>query len=208
MNYLKKKKRSWRMAVRKNNFGDAVFKCRGIVWGVFTLIALIFPYEYNFSRFILGSFFLVAGQAFRFWAAGYIPNYRTSTIGAPKLVVWGPYKWIRNPLYLGNFVMGLGWTLMLGWLCVLAFSVAFLTLYMLIVIPAEEKFLESKFGEAYLEYKKNVPSFFPLKLVPFRNDGTDEVGFNRDVAWTGEVYSLRMNILISVAVLFKLFLVK
>ena len=194
--------------MRKNNFGDAVFRCGGIAWGVFAVIALIFPYEYNLLRLILGSFFLVAGQAFRFWAAGYIPNYRTSTIGAPKLVVWGPYKWIRNPLYLGNFVMGLGWTLMLGWPCVLAFSVAFLTLYMIIVIPAEESFLESKFGEVYLEYRKNVPSFFPLKLMPYKNENSAESSFDRSVAWNGEVYSLRMNILITVAVLFKLFLVK
>ena len=81
----------------------------------------------------------------RFWAAGFIPKYRTEVIGAPVLITWGPYSWVRNPLYAGNALMGLGWSLMVSWGWVGAFVIAFLLLYSLIVIPAEEDFLAEKF---------------------------------------------------------------
>lgn len=205
MNCSEKRKKNLNMTVQKNNFADMVFKCRGLVWGVFSVIALIFPSHFNLSRFLFGLTLLLLGQLFRFWAAGFIPNYRTRTIGASKLVVWGPYQWIRNPLYLGNYIMGAGWTLMLGWHCVLAFSAAFLTLYLLIVIPAEEKFLESKFGREYEEYKESVPSLIPYKFKGFVKANPDECIFDKKTAWRSEVYSLRMNLIVTVAIFIKLF---
>ncbi len=184
------------------------FKCRGLFWGVFTAGALIFPANFNLNRLILGFLFLIVGQIVRFWAAGYIPNYRTGVIGAPELVVWGPYKWVRNPLYLGNFVMGVGWASMLGWTLVIAFAVAFLVLYLLAVIPAEEKFLESKFGEDYLEYKKNVSSLIPSTWKPFIKENAQEPSFNGKESWNCEKYSLWMNVFITMAVGLKLYFIK
>ena len=35
-------------------------------------------------------------------------------LNAPVLVTWGPYKWVRNPLYMGNFIMGMGWAVPQG----------------------------------------------------------------------------------------------
>ena len=110
------------------------FKCRGLFWGVFVAGILIFPARFDIGRFVLGFAILLAGQLLRYWAAGYIPKYRTEVIGAPVLVTWGPYRWVRNPLYAGNFIMGIGWALMVGWGWVVAFSAAFLFLYWLIVI--------------------------------------------------------------------------
>ena len=119
---------------------SAAFKCRGLFWGIFAAGILIFPASFSFARFAAGILFLIAGQLLRLWAAGYIPKYRTEVIGAPILITWGPYKWIRNPLYAGNALMGLGWALMAGWGWVAAFAAAFLLLYSLIIIPAEEEF--------------------------------------------------------------------
>ena len=70
---------------------------------------------------------------------------------------------MRNPLYAGNAIMGLGWSLMVGWGWVIAFVIAFMLLYSMIIIPAEEEFLANKFGAEYAEFKKRVP-----QLIPFR----------------------------------------
>ncbi len=75
------------------------FKGRGLFWGLFAAGILIFPGEFNAVRFTVGLLLVVAGQMLRFWAAGFIPKYRTEVIGAPILITWGPYSWVRNPLY-------------------------------------------------------------------------------------------------------------
>lgn len=196
------------MSVKKNKIGDLLFKHRGFFWGVFAVLALISSAHFSVYRIIIGFLILIAGQLVRFWAAGYIPNYRTEIIGAPELIIWGPYKWVRNPLYSGNFIMGIGWALMLSWPCVVAFAAAYLALYLLAVIPAEEEFLESKFGEEYREYKKNVSSLIPLTYKPFVKENTSAPSFDREASWSCEKYSLRVNALVTVAIGVKLYFMK
>jgi len=184
--------------------GQMVFKCRGLFWGVFAVGVLIFPGSFDWWRFLFGLFIMLLGQALRFWAAGFIPKYRTEIIGAPVLVTWGPYKWVRNPLYAGNAVMGLGWALMVGWHWVAAFVVAFILLYSTIIIPAEEDFLESKFGASYREYKKLVPSLLPYPRGGFPGKSEKEQPFDKGRAWAEEIYSIRMNLFVTVAIIARL----
>ena len=183
---------------------SVAFKCRGLFWGVFAAGILVFPGEFDAVRFICGLFALVAGQALRFWAAGCIPKYRTEVIGAPVLVTWGPYRWVRNPLYAGNAVMGFGWALMVGWWWVAAFLAAFFLLYCLIIIPAEEEFLESKFGESYRSYKEKVPSLFPFPRNGFPSDRDEKREFDAKAARSEEIYSIRMNILVTAVIVARL----
>ena len=84
----------------------------------------------------------------------------------------------------------------------------FLVLYLLAVIPAEEKFLESKFGEDYLEYKKNVSSLIPSTWKPFIKENAQEPSFNGKESWNCEKYSLWMNVFITMAVGLKLYFIK
>lgn len=182
------------------------FKCRGLFWAVFAIGVLIFPGTFSCPRFLSGLLIMLAGQVLRFWAAGYIPKYRTEVIGAPVLVTWGPYKWVRNPLYAGNAVMGLGWALMVGWHWVAAFAAAFLLLYSMIIIPAEEDFLESKFGDDYREYKKLVPALIPFPRNGFPDLSESAPAFDKKRAWSEEIYSIRMNLVVTVAIMVRLYL--
>lgn len=179
---------------------NIAFKCRGVFWGIFAAGVLIFPENFSIGRFASGFLILICGQALRLWAAGYIPKYRTEVIGAPVLVTWGPYRWVRNPLYAGNFIMGMGWALMVGWKWVIAFAIAYSLLYCLIVIPAEEEFLLSKFGDAYKEYKSKVPSLFPFPRGGFMSNSYEEQPFNAKVSWTQEIYSIRVNIIVTLLI--------
>ncbi len=167
---------------------------------------MIFPGHFNIIRFICGIILVLLGQLLRFWAAGFIPKYRTETIGAPILITWGPYAYVRNPLYAGNALMGLGWSLMVSWGWVGAFAAAFFLLYSLIVIPAEESFLGEKFGSSYIEYKSKVPALFPLLGAPLRAASQNERPFDAAQAWAEEIYSIRVNIVVTVIIFIRLFL--
>lgn len=181
------------------------FKCRGALWGVFALCVLLFPCTFDMFRLFAGLFLVLAGQALRFWAAGYIPEYRTENIGAPELITWGPYKWVRNPLYSSNFVMGFGWSLMLGYEWVAAFTLAFIVLYMFVIIPAEERFLEGKFGALYSDYKKNVPALFPYPRAGFPAITGKERPFDRNASKTREIYSVFINVPVTLIIFAKLY---
>jgi protein-S-isoprenylcysteine O-methyltransferase Ste14 len=67
---------------------------------------------------------------------------------------------VRHPYYLGHMCELLGWTIGTG-LLVLYALLAFAVITGAVMIAAEERELEARFGEAYREYKKNVPAILP-----------------------------------------------
>lgn len=96
----------------------------------------------------------VLGAAIRTWSSGYIRKHR-------ELAVSGPYAYTRNPLYVGNFLIGLGFMIMVNRPAILAvFLVLFAAVYAAL-IREEERALTEKFGDAYRDYLKRVPRFFP-----------------------------------------------
>lgn len=101
-------------------------------------------------------------QVFRTWAAAYLSGAEsTRTVCAETLVTSGPYAFVRNPLYLGNLIIGLALcTMVFEWYAFLIFSLSYLFVYS-IVIPYEERFLETRFGEEYLHYKRKVWRLIP-----------------------------------------------
>jgi steroid 5-alpha reductase family enzyme len=149
---------------------------------------------------------MIAGQLLRFWAAGVIPKYRTLTLDAPLLVVWGPYAWMRNPLYAGNALLGCGWSLMAGWAWAPLFMLLFMVIYSLLIIPYEEQFLLARFKGEYLRYKSETPGMFPSFSSFRRRLARSREGFDGKRSWFMERHSLRMNLLVTVLILVRLFL--
>jgi protein-S-isoprenylcysteine O-methyltransferase Ste14 len=115
-------------------------------------------------------------------AAGLVLMYRTITLFATvgrgtlapwdpteRLVVLGPYRYVRNPMISGVLAILLGEAALFGSLPVLAwFAVSFAVnaIWMPLV---EEPGLERRFGADYLEYKRNVPRWVP-RLSPWEPD--------------------------------------
>jgi len=80
---------------------------------------------------------------------------------AARLNTTGSYSLVRHPLYVGNFFMWLGPTLLTGHLW---FIIVFCLLYWLYyerIMFAEEQFLRRKFGDPYQEWAEHVPAFVP-----------------------------------------------
>ena len=76
----------------------------------------------------------------------------------PKyLLIQGPYRFSRNPMYLGELVLWFGWALFYGSVAVLIGFLLILVMMNFRAVPREERDLEARFGDSYLEYKKRVP---------------------------------------------------
>jgi protein-S-isoprenylcysteine O-methyltransferase Ste14 len=74
----------------------------------------------------------------------------------PALVASGPFRFTRNPMYVGMVVLGIGAALVIGtWLMWLVPVVVFV-LDQFVIIPYEESSMERAFGEAYREYRARV----------------------------------------------------
>jgi protein-S-isoprenylcysteine O-methyltransferase Ste14 len=76
------------------------------------------------------------------------------------LLTSGPYRFTRNPMYVAELALWLGWTVFFGSIGVLiGLGVLLATVYF-VLVPLEESGLESAFGDVYLQYKDRVPRWF------------------------------------------------
>jgi len=103
-----------------------------------------------------------AGAAFRVSGTAYLGAgiVTSGTMRAPSIVVAGPYRYVRNPLYLGSFVFSLAISILMPPSGAI-FFVAAIFLQMLRLILGEEAHLTAQQGELYLAYKARVPRLFP-----------------------------------------------
>ncbi len=74
----------------------------------------------------------------------------------PFLMTTGPYAYTRNPMYVAELSLWLGWATLFGSLVTLLGFVV-LTVFIILVLPWEERGLEKQFGETYRQYQARVP---------------------------------------------------
>lgn len=156
-------------------FGDWVFRHRDVIPIPFVIVALIalvfYQPEYFYLNkalrylfYAIGILSVIKGEFLRIWAnghAGFITHSRSRTLRAKALVTTGPYAVIRNPLYAGNFLIGLGFSLLtLTWWLIILYVVFFTIEYGFIIL-AEEKYLRSTFPEEFEKYYASVPRIIP-----------------------------------------------
>lgn len=110
-------------------------------------------------------FISFAGQGIRCLVAGYVPRgtsgRNTQTQVAETLNTKGLYSVVRNPLYLGNFLIILGLLLFIQvWWFALA-GIAIFWIFYERIIFTEEEFLRKKFGAAFVDWSLKTPVFIP-----------------------------------------------
>ena len=101
-----------------------------------------------------------AGLACMLWGAATFRRARTAIIPnqpASRLVFAGPYRFTRNPMYLGLSVLYLGLTLWLDTVWALLLFPVVIAVLRRAVIDREERYLEHAFGAEYGEYRRRVP---------------------------------------------------
>lgn len=104
----------------------------------------------------------VAAAGLRTWGAAYMGSgvVQDSAMHGGTMVAAGPYRYMRNPLYVGTFLHTLALALLMlpsG----AVFSIVMIGLFQLRLIGGEEAFLAQKLGEPYGVYCAQVPRIFP-----------------------------------------------
>lgn len=122
----------------------------------------ILPVSYA-SIAVMGAAILLAvlGALLRSWAAAYLGNsiVRDRQLHAERVVADGPYRYVRNPLYLGFW-------LHMWALAILmppggaVFALAAVTIFLGVLSHTEERHLRAERGEEYAAYAQRVPRFF------------------------------------------------
>lgn len=179
--------------------GAVLFRHRGWLPVPFLLVPLLAHGVMEPMNWIVGFVLIVLGEAIRLSgvaAAGTVTRRRSRTV--QRLVTYGIFAWMRNPLYVGNFLIWMGFTVISGVLWFIPVAVLLFAIEYTLIVRYEEGVLESIFGEEYLRYKARTPRWFP------RPPGTDEEGEHH---W-GEAWRSEVSTFLQYAVITALFVAK
>ena len=138
---------------------------------------------------LIGASVSLLGLALRAWAAGHIRKNA-------QLATSGPYAFTRNPLYLGSFLLGLGFTVASGRIVLgLLFAALFLGIY-LPVMRVEASTMAELFGKDFEIYRRAVPLFFP-RITPFRQNKSAENKFDGTLYMRYREYRAALGLIIA-----------
>lgn len=103
-----------------------------------------------------------AGAALRIWGTAYLGSsiVHSAQMHAGQVVASGPYRFVRNPLYLGTWLFSLGVSILMPPSGAIFFLVATFIFYFRLIL-GEEQYLTAQLGESYLEYRRMVPRILP-----------------------------------------------
>ena len=145
-----------------------VFARRGELLAVPALMLAAFGKPSAFS-IAVGLPLAFIGEAVRAWAVGYSGvTTRGDAVTAPALVTAGPYAYVRNPLYVGNFITALGFALAFTGgneapqrTALVAGALGTMLAVYSVVVPHEERYLRTTFGAEFDQYVADVPRVMP-----------------------------------------------
>ena len=105
---------------------------------------------------------LALGAMLRVWGTAYLGSgvMRGAVMQGDRLVAAGPYRYLRNPLYLGSWLLAIATSLLMPPSGAVFFLPAF-SLFTLFLISAEERFLTAQLGDVYQQYCRRVPRLWP-----------------------------------------------
>ena len=127
----------------------------------------------SWTSFMAGFVLVLLGEGLRFWGVAYAGSATRTTgrAGGERLITDGPFGYVRNPLYLGNFLMSSGFLIMSwAWMPWMAFIFVLLFgIQYSFIIHHEEEYLSKKFGKEYANYKRCIRRWIPcFRKCPYR----------------------------------------
>jgi protein-S-isoprenylcysteine O-methyltransferase Ste14 len=138
--------------------------------GIGLLLVAVCAYFANLDKgfVMLGLALAVAGQIFRIYAAGFIHKNK-------QLATTGPYALVRHPLYLGNFLIMIGFTIAAANLYVTLVVVLFWLIWYPAAIAYEDAKLERIFEDEWRAWSKNIRAVIPgrFRFADLKAEGWD-----------------------------------
>jgi protein-S-isoprenylcysteine O-methyltransferase Ste14 len=135
---------------------------------------------------LAGLAIVLSGELVRMWGVHHIGSVsRTRSERLGPLIDHGPFAKVRNPLYIGNILLWLGFAVSAQLLWLAPFVVVLLALEYHAIVRWEERLLESRMGESYRLYLQRVPRWLPNFA------GRSTSGHDAAFSWTQTLYSER-----------------
>ena len=168
---------------------------------VYPMVVVLFLVARTTERQLhLGILFIALGMYVRFWANGYVGHRKVNQTavsrGEPKigtLITGGPYAYVRHPLYVGSFLLGLGFCVIVGHLLFGVVALGGLFVVYQRKMAQEEAVLLHEWGDKYLRYYRHVPRLIPTwRRAPERRGRW---------SWQGVAASQELRTLVWVTVL-------
>lgn len=168
---------------RAARIGAFLFRYRGFLPVPFLLIPLLVPGKQTAGGWLAGTVLILAGEAFRLAgvaAAGTVTRRRSRNV--QRLVTYGIFAWMRNPLYAGNLLIWTGFVVGSGVWWFIPLAIVLFAVEYTLIVRYEEGVLESIFGAEYLAYQERTPRWLP------RRPGTTSTGTHDWAeAWRSEI---------------------
>jgi protein-S-isoprenylcysteine O-methyltransferase Ste14 len=121
---------------------------------------------------VVAALIAAKGVFLRVWGTAYLGTFTVNhaQMKAGAVLADGPYRFVRNPLYLGTWCMVAAMAFIMPASGAL-FTMVLLTLFQLRLILAEEAFLTVQLGDCYRAYLRTVPRLFPHLRTPMPSTG-------------------------------------
>jgi protein-S-isoprenylcysteine O-methyltransferase Ste14 len=132
---------------------DRLYSWR-VRFGFFGIILSIILSEPNFFSMLGGVIITAAGLILRAWACGHLRKEK-------ELTTTGPYSYTRNPLYLGNMIIGIGVVVGSRSLWILCYFILYFLIFYSIAVRKEKEKMKKLYPDQYNEFSQKVSLFFP-----------------------------------------------
>ena len=110
----------------------------------------------------IGVALTILGEMIRLWAVRYIGTVsRTRSERLGPLIAAGPFAIVRNPIYVGNIILWVGFAVAAQLLWLVPIVIALLAIEYHAIVTWEEQLLEARLGEDYRVYTQRVPRWIP-----------------------------------------------
>ena len=180
-----------------SRIGGWLFRRRTVIPVPLVLALLILPPAASHSATThvpVGAAIVAAAEALRLWAVrqiGVVSRTRSDRLG--PLVSTGPFAFVRNPLYLGNIALWVGFAISARLVYLVPVLVVLLGLEYHAIVRWEEELLMARRGDEYRVYAARVPRWLPnfRRSTPVSNP---QAGFS----W-GETFFSERGTLIAIA---------
>ena len=147
---------------RAARIGAVLFRNRSWLPVPFLVAPLLIPGRQTATGWLVAAAFVVVGEAIRIAgvaAAGSVTRRRSRDV--QRLVTYGIFGWLRNPLYVGNLLAWVGFVVASGVLWFIPVAVLLFAVEYTLIVRYEEGVLESIFGAEYVAYKERTPRWWP-----------------------------------------------
>ncbi len=136
----------------------------------------------------IGGLLVAGGELLRMWGVrhiGSISRTRSGRLG--PLIDEGPFAYVRNPLYLGNIALWVGFAVGAGLVWMAPVLVVILGVEYHAIVRWEEGLLAARLGDDYLDYMTRVPRWIPTRRGVASRAGASAPAFS----WSETVFSER-----------------